>query len=278
MNLKHHTDEDLAILAQGQGPGGTAEAELVQRYWAVAGHEARDKPIKGIDFEDREAACLEVLVKAIRRFELGRNSSFKHFAKKLMRNELTELFRSVTREKDIPQKFMRSIDEPVSQDDGEVSMVDCLAGETEATLIAGLMSDILTEEAQALQWQRFKDAIEDMDNTAQSRLSTTILSVAKLMLIPDEYADLRDLLAEATGQMILLPMAPAKDSQEAQEIARKVFIVYSELLSSVIADKVGGFELAEIAERASVQVGYPIDRAIVSSILGSTRQEAALAA
>lgn len=279
MNHHHYSDEELAIKAQNDGHSSAAESDLVLRYWDLTAIIANEKVVRGIDHEDRQASCIQALLKAIRRFEAGRGANFKTFAKNLMRNELVELHRKATRVKEVPRSLIRSLDELVGYDDDGASLLDLIAGESEATVMAGLMAEVLASETQSAQWDKFSAAILGMDGEFRSRIINSVMAIAALVLADDEFADIRDLVAEATSQLVLLPMAPARDSERAKGLAERVFKVYAEVLVNVITDRVSGYDLGEIAERVSLQVDLDITRPIVSMILGSAKEnERALAA
>jgi RNA polymerase sigma factor (sigma-70 family) len=277
--MNHDTDEQLAIQAQADGHGSKTEECLMQRYWELAYHIADEFTIRGAEREDKHASCIHALLKAIRKFQLGMGASFKTFAKRLMRNEMTELYREAHRVKEIPRSSLRSLDEPVSQDDGEVSLADIIAGEDESSVLAGLMAEVVAEEAKAAQWDKFKEAIDGVEDGIASRLRLSILAVGKMILQDFEFADLIDLMEPLSEQLVLLPMAPSRESDEAKLLAQKVFEVYAAILLAIISERTEGYDLNETADRVSMSLsdefpGIAIDREIVALVMGAVRQEA----
>lgn len=282
MNLKLLTDEELAVKAQETGPGSEPEAILVDRYTKVAGHTCDEFNVQGTDREDKHMVCLHGLIKAIRNYEDGRGSKFKNYAKFVMRNDMTSLQREANRAKEIPRRKLRSLDEPINSEDGEVGLIDAIQGDGEAQVLGGLMAEAIASETRAAQWSAFESALNGMDEGVRVRMIDGVLELARIMG-HETYADIRDLVKSDRDQAALFSAGPERGTHEARELGARVFEVYAAVMLEALDGEVGGFSPAEIAAMATDTVadvwpGLVITESLVRMMINATRADARVAA
>lgn len=247
MNLHRKTDEELAALAQG----GNEEAEslLMRRYWDLTGILANAFTIRGYEHDDRQAEALGGLLKAVRRYQPGRGTKFKTFAKRLMMNALRDLHRAAYAVGEVPPSALRSLDAPMGDDDGDLSLADMVAGDDDE--LGGIMDrdevDSRWREAQEGAWLDLVDAIHgDGDRTALQGL----LAFARAAMPGQTLADLQGLVS---GQESLDGGASVRDSGEAWDMAKAVFGAFTDAQRMILQGVGHGYDYTEIAADLTIQ-------------------------
>ena len=112
----HLSDADLCERAQSQGHGSEAERVLVARYMRMCENEAKDFAPRGLDVGDMESAALLGLQRAIHKFDRAHEVTFKHYAKKIVRNALRDELRKDRR--DASRLVPFGLDDPLPSGEG----------------------------------------------------------------------------------------------------------------------------------------------------------------
>ncbi|GEM_PF-3932312 len=269
------TDEDLARAAQAKDKG--AESALIARYWDLSGILANAFPIRGYDHDDRQAEALAGLLRAVRRYEDGRGTKFKTFAKRLMLNALRDLHRAAHAVGEVPPSALRSLDAPLGDDDGDLSLADMVAGDDDE--LGGIMDrdDVRTRWAAAREsaWDALVDAIfGEGDLTGLKAL----LAFARAAMPGQTHADLQGL---ATGQESLEGGASVRESDEAWDMARKVFDTYTDAQRLILEGIGQGYDYTELAAALTIRFhgsfpGLRIRPDLVGALVRDMRERAGI--
>lgn len=110
------SDSALCERAASEGRGGDSERLLVQRHMRMCVSEARDFAPKGMDVGDMESAALMAFQRAIYSFDPGHRVTFRHYAKRIVRNALLDELRKDRRESRRSVPF--GLDDPLPSGEG----------------------------------------------------------------------------------------------------------------------------------------------------------------
>src|ERR671914_869023 len=124
--LSHVSDEDLVDRARA---GNEAALEgLLNRYRHYARAKARTYFLAGADREDIVQEGMIGLFKAIRDFDIEKNTAFRAFAELCITRQIITAIKTATRQKHIPLNSYVSLNKPPSPNDQERPLAEALVG------------------------------------------------------------------------------------------------------------------------------------------------------
>jgi RNA polymerase sporulation-specific sigma factor len=182
-------DEELAVKAQSGSI--EAEQELTARYWPVCAFLAHEYTVKGTEFEDRRSEAAVALVKAVRRYVPGRGSSFKTFAKLLMRNALVEMARTGSARSRVAPAPLISLQSPPNQHDDDITIEESTPGksDTMAEVAKKMEADALVNRICELQAAVLWHVAEGMEHAEiADQLGIPITIIPMMMKVSREIA------------------------------------------------------------------------------------------
>src|SRR5688500_984488 len=124
--LIHVSDEDLVAKARS-GHERAVEA-LLNRYRHYARAKARTYVLAGADREDIVQEGMIGLYKAVRDFDIQKNTAFRAFAELCVTRQIITAIKTATRQKHIPLNSYVSLDKPIYDEDSERTLQDVLTG------------------------------------------------------------------------------------------------------------------------------------------------------
>jgi RNA polymerase sigma factor (sigma-70 family) len=262
------TDEDLA--AKAQGGNEDAREALVKRYWDLAGIIAEQFKIRGVDAEDRRAEAFLGMEKAIRAYATGKGTKFKTWLKTLMTRALVEMWREQNAKSEIPGSALLRLDMPVGDGGEELSLVEVIASgqDVEGETLDRLEAEAARRRIEESQSAELRAVLSGLGGEG-GEFARKVLRVARELLDPELYASLQDILSDTSDQPRLIQLAPARGTEEAEELAQSLIGHFCELQWSVLCDAADGYTHAEIAERKGIGVE------LVGLLTGTARKAAA---
>ncbi len=120
------TDEELCLLAQGQG-GGQALECLLNRYKNFVRSRARSYFLIGADHEDIVQEGMIGLYKAIRDFRPEKLASFRAFAELCVTRQIITAIKTATRQKHIPLNSYVSLNKPIFDEESDRTLLDVIS-------------------------------------------------------------------------------------------------------------------------------------------------------
>ena len=168
-NLLILTDEQLVLMAR-EG-SDTAEEILIEKYKGLVRMKAKAYYIAGAEPEDVVQEGMIGLVKAIRSFDLERETSFKTYANKCINNQIIKAIRKAEQEKNSPLNEALSLDNKLSgaKNDltlGEIIRASVVDEPEETVIYEDTLNRLITfgrETLSPLELQVFKEKIKGKD-------------------------------------------------------------------------------------------------------------------
>lgn len=123
-NLSCLSDEKLVELSVQNNPG--ASELLVERYKALVKSRAHMYFIVGADNDDIIQEGMIGLFKAIKNYDINKDSSFKTFADMCIKRQILSAVKASNRQKHIPLNSSMSFDRQIFEDDSEKEAYDII--------------------------------------------------------------------------------------------------------------------------------------------------------
>lgn len=105
-----------------------AQEHLIRKYKNFVRAKARSYFLVGADTEDIIQEGMIGLFKAIRDFNIEKNSNFRAFADLCVKRQIITAIKSATRQKHIPLNSYVSLSKPIYDDESERTLLDVLKG------------------------------------------------------------------------------------------------------------------------------------------------------
>lgn len=105
-----------------------AQEHLIRKYKNFVRAKARSYFLVGADTEDIIQEGMIGLFKAIRDFNIEKNSNFKAFADLCVKRQIITAIKSATRQKHIPLNSYVSLSKPIYDDESDRTLLDVLKG------------------------------------------------------------------------------------------------------------------------------------------------------
>lgn len=105
-----------------------AQEHLIRKYKNFVRAKARSYFLVGADSEDIIQEGMIGLFKAIRDFDIDKNSNFKAFAELCIKRQIITAIKTATRQKHIPLNSYVSLNKPLYDDESERTLLDVLTG------------------------------------------------------------------------------------------------------------------------------------------------------
>lgn len=264
------SDEELAFMAQAGNRD--AERSLLARYAEKVKHIVRDFPVPGVDFEDREAEGTIGLLKAVRRYDPKCGTMFRTFAKQCVIKALVEVWRRANRANAVPYGMVLSID---AETEETLAIIESLAAEDDTAAEAiGRIEYSGIEDATV---QAITDAIvlsASGESVLEGTIRTALERFALLVMGASRAADLRDLLGDPDGQLVLVYCGAERGTEDARRTAVEVASLFTATARRIIELTLSGVRLPGVVETLHTE-GLPLDRRTVSKIVAVVAESAA---
>lgn len=124
----YETMPDELVVDWANGGDVLAQEHLIRKYKNFVRAKARSYFLVGADTEDIIQEGMIGLFKAIRDFNIEKNSNFKAFAELCVKRQIITAIKSATRQKHIPLNSYVSFSKPIYDDESERTLLDVLKG------------------------------------------------------------------------------------------------------------------------------------------------------
>lgn len=122
------TMPDELVVAWANEGDILAQEHLIRKYKNFVRAKARSYFLVGADTEDIIQEGMIGLFKAIRDYNVEKNSNFKAFAELCVKRQIITAIKTATRQKHIPLNSYVSLSKPIYDDDSERTLLDVLTG------------------------------------------------------------------------------------------------------------------------------------------------------
>ena len=122
--FKDMSDEEIVRLANDKN--AIAFEFLMQRYKSFVKGKARSYFLVGADRDDIIQEGMIGLFKAVRDFDITRNTSFKSFAEICITRQIISAIKSATRQKHIPLNSYVSLNKPIYEEENGRTLLDVI--------------------------------------------------------------------------------------------------------------------------------------------------------
>lgn len=122
--FKDMSDEEIVGLANDKN--AIAFEFLMQRYKSFVKGKARSYFLVGADRDDIIQEGMIGLFKAVRDFDITRNTSFKSFAEICITRQIISAIKSATRQKHIPLNSYVSLNKPIYEEENGRTLLDVI--------------------------------------------------------------------------------------------------------------------------------------------------------
>lgn len=203
------------------------------------------KPI-GIDIEDRQQICRVALFNAVSNFDESRKVSFLHYAKQLMRNALTDLFRAQNAESRNPGGHVFSLDVSISDDDS-ATLGDTLISHSR---IDADIDDAETAAAARAEFcQLMADKVQQLSDTDSAAWSMLVEDYF-IAVLPDHplRAEISDVLSQDGSQFALFDFVARRGTDAAADVMMRASEIVVPVAWRVISSTIQGDSVVEIAK------------------------------
>lgn len=273
--MKHLTDEQLMRRykeARNQTDKAEIENDVFRRHFGLVKTIANAFPIPNIDAEDRASECIPAFLKGIREYDPDNTSTLKSFLKMVVKRRLIDLHRAAFQSSEIPRRAIISLDDAASEE-GDMKIEDIIASSDDTHGDLELLVDV-DESVTELRGLSFDSLIEAV-NQATRKNNPRLIDSFRLFAHHAEkqgfinrydLADILELSTDRTLQSTLFDLAPARDSDEAEDLIKKAFKAYVVMQTAILFDVAEGFLIPEISTRQGIPT------AIISKILAAIRE------
>lgn len=117
---------DEMVVAYSNSGDDLAQDHLIRKYKNFVRAKARSYFLVGADSEDIIQEGMIGLFKAIRDFNIEKNSNFKAFAELCVKRQIITAIKTATRQKHIPLNSYVSLNKPIYDDESERTLLDVL--------------------------------------------------------------------------------------------------------------------------------------------------------
>jgi RNA polymerase sporulation-specific sigma factor len=124
----YETMPDEEVVALSNQGDDSAQEYLIRKYKNFVRLKARLYFLVGADTEDIIQEGMIGLFKAIRDFNIEKNSNFKAFAELCIKRQIITAIKTATRQKHIPLNSYVSLNKPIYDDESERTLLDVLKG------------------------------------------------------------------------------------------------------------------------------------------------------
>ncbi len=114
------------IVALAKGGDALAEEHIIKKFKSYVRLKARSYFLVGADTEDIIQEGMIGLFKAIRDYDLSKNSSFKAFAELCIKRQMITAIKTATRQKHTPLNSYISLNKSMNEEDSERTLLDVL--------------------------------------------------------------------------------------------------------------------------------------------------------
>lgn len=122
------TAPDELIVSWANGGDKCALEYLVKKHKNFVRAKARSYFLIGADSEDIIQEGMIGLFKAIRDFNIEKNSNFRAFAELCIKRQIITAIKTATRQKHIPLNTYISLNKPIYDDESERTLLDIISG------------------------------------------------------------------------------------------------------------------------------------------------------
>lgn len=119
---------DEAIVALAKQGDDAAEEFLIKKFKNFVRAKVRTYFLIGADSEDIIQEGMIGLFKAIRDFDIDKNTNFKAFADLCIKRQVITAIKTATRQKHIPLNSYVSLNKPIYDDESDRTLLDVLTG------------------------------------------------------------------------------------------------------------------------------------------------------
>lgn len=119
---------DEAIVALAKQGDDAAEEYLIKKFKNFVRAKVRTYFLIGADSEDIIQEGMIGLFKAIRDFDIDKNTNFKAFADLCIKRQVITAIKTATRQKHIPLNSYVSLNKPIYDDESDRTLLDVLTG------------------------------------------------------------------------------------------------------------------------------------------------------
>lgn len=127
-NEAYEAMSDESIVAYVKDGDDAAQDYLIKKYKNFVRAKVRTYFLIGADSEDIIQEGMIGLFKAIRDFDIDKNTNFKAFAELCIKRQVITAIKSATRQKHIPLNSYVSLNKPIYDDESERTLLDVLTG------------------------------------------------------------------------------------------------------------------------------------------------------
>ncbi|MBN2794999.1 MAG: RNA polymerase sporulation sigma factor SigH [Clostridia bacterium] len=127
-NEAYEAMSDESIVAHVKDGDDAAQDYLIKKYKNFVRAKVRTYFLIGADSEDIIQEGMIGLFKAIRDFDIDKNTNFKAFAELCIKRQVITAIKSATRQKHIPLNSYVSLNKPIYDDESERTLLDVLTG------------------------------------------------------------------------------------------------------------------------------------------------------